>query len=91
VPPGAVPPPDGWVVAFGAGEPAGSAAFTTATPPTTRRPTARSAVAATRRMPPRLWMGSWPRPPAVPAKAGGAGAKAGAAGSLAGWSYQGMS
>jgi len=49
-----VPPPpvDGWVVAFGAGDPDGSAARTTAVPPTTSRPTASAAVAIPRRMPP---------------------------------------
>jgi hypothetical protein len=49
-----VPPPlDGWVVAFGVGVADGSAAKTTATPPTVRRPTARRAVATVRRVPPR--------------------------------------
>jgi len=55
VPPdGAVVPPDGAVVAAGAGEADGSAARTTAVPPTTRRPTARAAVAIVRRIPPNV-------------------------------------
>ena len=53
---GVVVPPlpfDGWVVAFGAGEADGSAAITTALPPTINRPTARTTVATVRRTPPR--------------------------------------
>jgi hypothetical protein len=52
---GVVVPPvpvDGWVVAFGAGDADGSAARTTAVPPTTSRPTTRAAAAIPRRMPP---------------------------------------
>jgi hypothetical protein len=53
--PGAVLPPapvDGCVVAFGAGEPDGSAARTTAVPPTASRPTTSATVATVRRRPP---------------------------------------
>src|SRR5262245_55077393 len=72
---GAVPPEpfeplpfEGWV-AFGAADPVGSAAFTTAAPPTTSRPMASSAVAAMRRAPPR----PWPEGSATGCAAGGAG------------------
>jgi hypothetical protein len=47
----------GWVVpplAFGAGDAEGSAARTTAVPPTTRRPTVSAAVAIVRRRPPNV-------------------------------------
>jgi hypothetical protein len=47
-----VPPPvDGWVVALGAALADGSAAKTTAAPPTVRRPTASRAEATVRRAP----------------------------------------
>ena len=49
---GVVVPPDGAVEPLGAGVADGSAARTTAVPPTTSRPTARAAVAIVRRMPP---------------------------------------
>ena len=54
---GAVEPPPFvpgvvWVPALGAGEEDGSAAKTTAAPPTPSRPTARTAVATSRRAPP---------------------------------------
>jgi hypothetical protein len=50
-----VPPwVEGVVAALGAGVADGSAAKTTATPPTVSRPTASSAVATVRRAPPRV-------------------------------------
>lgn len=50
-----VPPPvEGWVVAFGVGVADGSAAKTTAAPPTVRSPTARTTLATVRRVPLRI-------------------------------------
>jgi hypothetical protein len=83
---GAVLPPvpvDGCVVAFGAGDPDGSAANTTAVPPATRRPMASATVAIVRRATPK----------GVPEAAcvdgvGSAGGVCG--GSHAGWSFKVM-
>jgi hypothetical protein len=50
-----VPPPvEGWVVALGAGVADGSAAKTTAAPPTVRSPMARTRLATVRRVPLRI-------------------------------------
>jgi hypothetical protein len=83
---GAVLPPvpvDGCVVAFGAGDPDGSAANTTAVPPATRRPMASAAVAIVRRATPKVE----PEPGGVDA-AGSPGSVCG--GSHAGWSFKFM-
>jgi hypothetical protein len=81
---GAVLPPvpvDGCVVAFGAGDADGSAAKTTAVPPTTSRPAARATVAIVRRMPPN---------PEAEAADGAGSAGGDWAGSQAGGSFQSM-
>jgi hypothetical protein len=88
---GVVVPPDGAVVAFGAGEADGSAARTTAVPPTTRRPTASATVAIVRRMPPNTGVeagGSGTAGSADGEYDAGSQAGGGWAGCDAGWSFQ---
>jgi hypothetical protein len=76
-------PVDGCVVAFGAGDPDGSAANATAVPPATRRPMASAAVAMVRRATRKVEPAA-----ACVEDAGSAGSVCG--GSHAGWSFKFM-
>jgi hypothetical protein len=91
--PGAVLPPapvDGCVVAFGAGDADGSAARTTAVPPTASKPTTRATVAIERRMPPNAEAEAVDVEAAGSSGGGWAGSHALSALAEALWSFQSM-